>query len=129
MFAWELQNSEVSRLYVIRTREFPVAGFCSLWLVYDEMHINNLAVRPECRRRGLGRALLDYVLKVGVQRGVQRATLEVRRSNRAALALYEEAGFRQAGVRHKYYTAPVEDALILWWQAPGRTTTGRGRVA
>ncbi len=129
MFAWELQNSDVSRLYVIRTAGFPVAGFCSFWLVYDELHINNLAVRPECRRRGLGRALLDRVLEIGVQHGVRRATLEVRRSNRAALALYEQAGFRQAGLRRNYYTGPVEDVLILWWQAPCTTTSGGGDVA
>ncbi len=129
MFAWELQNSAVSRLYVVRTAEFPVAGFCSFWLVYDELHINNLAIRPECRRRGLGRALLDRVLEIGVAQGARRATLEVRRSNRAALALYEQAGFRQAGLRRNYYTGPVEDALILWWQAPCSTTSSRGGVA
>jgi ribosomal-protein-alanine N-acetyltransferase len=129
MFAWELEHSDVSRLYVIRTPTHPVAGFCSFWMIYDELHVNNLAIRPECRGRGLGSALLRHVLELGVERGVRQATLEVRRSNAGAQALYRRMGFREVGVRRAYYTHPVEDALILWWQAPPPTTTGRGGAA
>jgi ribosomal-protein-alanine N-acetyltransferase len=114
--AWyesELQRPEVCFVYVIRTPEAPVAGFCAFWKVHDQIHINNLAIRPEFRRRGLARRLLDAVLDEAAAVGAPNATLEVRRSNLAARHLYERAGFRLAGVRTSYYTNPIEDALIL----------------
>jgi ribosomal-protein-alanine N-acetyltransferase len=114
--AWyeeELTRSDVCAIYVIRVPEASVAGYCALWRVADEIHINNLAVRPDLRRRGLGRRLLAGMLDAAAAAGVRRATLEVRRSNVAAIRLYEQAGFREAGVRRNYYTQPVEDALLL----------------
>lgn len=113
MFVWELENADVTRLYVARAGERLVA-FCSAWLVVDELHINNLAVRPEWRRRGVASALLARVLADAAARGARRATLEVRRSNEAALSLYRRLGFQVAGARAAYYSNPTEDALILW---------------
>jgi ribosomal-protein-alanine N-acetyltransferase len=81
--------------------------------VVDELHINNLAVVPGYRRRGVATALLDHVLDQGARLGAVRATLEVRRSNSAARLLYERLGFAVVGVRHAYYSKPVEDAIIL----------------
>ena len=80
----------------------------------DELHINNLAVAPPYRRRGIGTGLLTHVLNEGAKLGAHRATLEVRRSNDVARHLYERLGFATAGVRRAYYTNPVEDALVLW---------------
>jgi ribosomal-protein-alanine N-acetyltransferase len=114
MFLWEINNSDVSHIHVLKMESAPVAAFCSFWLVFDELHINNLAVRPELRRHGLGSALIEYVLREGARLGARRATLEVRRSNEAARRLYERAGFTQAGTRPGYYRNPDEDALILW---------------
>jgi ribosomal-protein-alanine N-acetyltransferase len=114
MFIWEMQNSGVSYAYVLRTPQWRVAGFCTLWLVLDEVHINNVAVRPECRGLGAGRTLLLYVLKEGAAMGATKATLEVRRTNAAALKLYQGLGFKVGGTRRNYYTSPVEDALVLW---------------
>lgn len=114
MFTWELENWAVSYLYVARTEHFAVAAYCCFWLVFDELHINNLAVRPECRGGGLGNELLVHIMSEGRQLGARRATLEVRRSNDAARRLYERLGFRVAGTRPRYYSSPVEDALILW---------------
>jgi len=114
MFLWELQNVGVSYAYVLRTPEWRVAAFCTIWVVLDEVHINNVAVRPECRGQGVGLALLRFILRLGGRLGARRATLEVRRSNDAALKLYERLGFRVAGARRNYYSNPVEDALILW---------------
>jgi len=82
--------------------------------VLDELHINNLAVMPAHRRAGVATALLSGVLGDGARLGAKRATLEVRHSNVAAQRLYERFGFTVAGVRRKYYTNPVEDALVLW---------------
>lgn len=109
----ELQRPDVCFLYVLRTRDEPVAGFCAFWRMADQIHINNLAIRPALRGRGLGRRLLDGVLAAAGRMGATSATLEVRRSNTAALHLYARAGFRQVGVRRSYYTQPVEDALVL----------------
>jgi ribosomal-protein-alanine N-acetyltransferase len=114
--AWyeaELARPEVCKVFVIRTPDRSVAGFAAFWKVLDEMHINNLAIHPDCRQRGLGRRLLAAVLAAAYGMGVRRATLEVRRSNLAAQRLYAAAGFRVVGVREGYYAEPVEDALVL----------------
>jgi ribosomal-protein-alanine N-acetyltransferase len=114
--AWyesELQRPDVCFVYVIRTDDAPVAGFCAFWKVVDQIHINNLAIHPQYRGRGLGTQLLNAVLATAENMGAPHATLEVRRSNTAARRLYEKAGFATAGVRTSYYTAPIEDALIL----------------
>jgi ribosomal-protein-alanine N-acetyltransferase len=109
----ELKRPEVCFIYVLRTNEQPVAGFCAFWRVAEQFHINNLAIRPELRGRGLGSRLLHAVIAEAGRLGAESATLEVRRSNLAAIRLYEQAGFLQAGVRRNYYSKPVEDALVL----------------
>lgn len=114
MYLAELDNHGVSYCYLATDGVGHAVGFCSFWRVVDELHINNLAVRPEFRRGGVATALLTYVLAEGVRLGARRATLEVRRSNDPARQLYERFGFVVAGVRHAYYTKPVEDALVLW---------------
>src|SRR5690349_15038296 len=81
MYAWELQNRNVCHIYVVRTAECPVAAFCAFWLVFDEIHINNVAVLPEYRGRGMGSAVLRHVLAEARNLGATRATLEVRASN------------------------------------------------
>ena len=114
--AWyeqELERPDVCLIYVIRTPGIAVAGYCAFWRVMDETHINNLAIRPDLRRQGLGRQLLAVVIEAASATGAGRITLEVRRSNDAALHLYQQAGFEVAGVRRLYYTQPVEDALLL----------------
>jgi ribosomal-protein-alanine N-acetyltransferase len=114
MYVAELDKPDVSYCYLARNPDRRVIGFCSFWRVVDELHINNLAVLPPYRRRGVASALLDHVLHEGVRLGAFRATLEVRRSNDAARLLYERMGFAVAGVRRAYYTKPVEDAIVLW---------------
>ena len=100
MFVWEIEHSDVTRIYVARDSDRVVA-FCSAWLVLEELHINNLAVRPEWRGRGVATALLSHVLGEAAARGAARATLEVRRSNDAALRLYRRLGFRIAGTNNE----------------------------
>ena len=118
MYTWELQNRSVCHIFVARTPECAVAGFCAFWLVLDEIHINNVAVRPPLRGVGIGSALLHHVLAEAKQLGARRATLEVRASNESARRLYERLGFYVAATRRNYYTKPVEDALILWRDEP-----------
>jgi ribosomal-protein-alanine N-acetyltransferase len=114
MRARELRESEVARLYVLRVEDGRVAAFCACWVIYDELHVNTIAVDPARRRQGLARSLMDYVCEDAARGGARRATLEVRRSNQAALALYTGLGFEVRAVRPAYYANPEEDALILW---------------
>ena len=109
----ELKRPEVCFIYVMRTAEHPVAAFCAFWLVAEQAHINNLAVLPELRGRGLGTQLLETMTIEAARLGASLLTLEVRRSNQPARRLYERAGFYLDGLRKNYYTNPVEDALIL----------------
>lgn len=109
----ELERPEVCFIYVLRTAESPAAAFCAFWRVADQAHINNLAVRPELRRRGLGSEMLEAVIAEAHRLGAGTLSLEVRRSNIAAQRLYLRAGFREEAVRKSYYTQPVEDALVL----------------
>ncbi|HEY0872971.1 MAG TPA: ribosomal protein S18-alanine N-acetyltransferase [Vicinamibacterales bacterium] len=104
-------SSPASRLYVVRADGPDIVGFCGCWSFDDELHINTVAVRADWRRRGVAYALLKHVL---ADTGAVRATLEVRRSNAAAIALYQKLGFRVKAVRPKYYENPNEDGLILW---------------
>jgi ribosomal-protein-alanine N-acetyltransferase len=114
MYQSELQHDGVSFFSIARSRDGEAIGFCAVWRVVDEIHINNLAVLPAYRRQGIGRALLDRVLSDAAADGATRALLEVRRSNEPARRLYERLGFTVAGVRRGYYSHPVEDALVLW---------------
>lgn len=109
----ELARPDVCKIFVLRTADQPVAGFVAFWRVLDEMHINNVAIDPALRRRGLGRKLLTGALEAAAAMGIRHATLEVRRSNTAAVSLYLGLGFRQVGIRSAYYSSPVEDALVL----------------
>lgn len=113
-FLHEAQGSAVGRLLVLRAPDGRPAGYCALWVVADELHINNLAVAPDWRGRGLGAALLGATLDYGRQRGATRATLEVRAANAVALALYRRFGFVIVARRSAYYDNPIDDALILW---------------
>lgn len=118
---WELEQNPVARLFLLEelvaraeTHARPLLGFCACWIVAGEVHINSLAIAPACRRQGHARRLLREVFRSATQEGAEAATLEVRRSNTAAVALYSSLGFAVEGVRRDYYEQPREDALILW---------------
>ncbi|HJR58085.1 MAG TPA: ribosomal protein S18-alanine N-acetyltransferase [Vicinamibacterales bacterium] len=101
----------VSQVYVARVPDAGIVGFCACWVIEDEIHINTIAVDTAWRRRGVGSGLLKAILE---RTGPRRATLEVRRSNTAALGLYEKLGFEVTAVRAGYYSNPEEDGMILW---------------
>lgn len=89
-----------------------LGAYLSVYHVADELEILNLAVLPGLRRRGLGRRLLGAALQAAPKMGMQKAWLEVRATNLAAIGLYESCGFRRAGRRRGYYTDSGEDALV-----------------
>jgi ribosomal-protein-alanine N-acetyltransferase len=114
MFVLEL--SKPSGVCLAAVVETELAGYlvCSR---YDTVwHVMNVAVDPDRRRRGIAIALITALLE-GIGDDAQ-VTLEVRRSNTGALALYERFGFRSAGVRPRYYADNSEDAVIMWRTAP-----------
>jgi ribosomal-protein-alanine N-acetyltransferase len=110
MFVLEL--SKPSGICLAAVVETELAGYlvCSR---YDTVwHVMNVAVDPDRRRRGIATALIAALLdRIG---GDVQVTLEVRRSNGGAIALYERFGFRSAGVRPRYYADNGEDAVIMW---------------
>lgn len=103
--------------------ERGIRGYCAFQVFAGEMHVLNLAVAPEWRRRGLARFLLGLARDLGTRRGAREAWLEVRAGNHPALALYEGQGFGEAGRRRGYYSRPREDALLL--RAPLGGALGR----
>ncbi|MDI6712663.1 MAG: tRNA (adenosine(37)-N6)-threonylcarbamoyltransferase complex transferase subunit TsaD [Anaerosomatales bacterium] len=91
-----------------------VVGFGGIWVASDGAHLMDLAVSPNRRGCGTGRALLWALAEAAAQRGAERVTLEVAQSNRDALGLYLSSGFDVAGVRRGYYAETGDDALVLW---------------
>ena len=91
----------------------PIAGYIVARETAGELHINNVAVRAEYRRRGIGEALLNRVIEEARRRKANAAFLEVRSANRAAQALYEKSGFRAIARRANYYSEPLEDAVVM----------------
>jgi len=90
-----------------------ILGFIVARIIAADVHVNNVAVRPEFRRSGIAAKLLEAVLEWGRRRQAMRALLEVRGGNTAAQALYQRCGFRVVGRRQHYYRSPVEDALLM----------------
>ncbi|MEG4032098.1 MULTISPECIES: ribosomal protein S18-alanine N-acetyltransferase, partial [unclassified Microcoleus] len=89
-------------------------GLGCLWAILEEAHITILAIHPRFQGQGLGQALLWALLKKANYRQLERATLEVRESNLAAVSLYKKFGFKEAGRRKRYYEDTGEDALVMW---------------
>ena len=108
----ELERSAPDGVLVLESRG-GILAYGAFRMVVDELHVMNLAVRPELRRRGLARFLLGIALARAARAGATRALLEVRAGNTAARALYTQCGFVPLGRREQYYADPPEDALVL----------------
>jgi len=94
-------------------------GYALVWAVADELHMVTLGVLPEHRRRGVGAAILEWILG-SVPASLSRImTLEVREQNEAALALYRRFGFREVAIRPRYYPDTHEDAIVMIKDLPG----------
>ena len=106
--------SEHSVYLVATENNISVIGYVSMRHIIDEGHINNLAVQKSCRSQGIASMLMEALLQEAASRGLVGITLEVRVSNRAAIALYEKYGFVIEGYRKYYYSSPTEDAAIMW---------------
>ncbi len=90
-----------------------IVGFSGIWMLTDEAHITNIAVRREYRGRGLGEYLLLATIDLAQELNASFLTLEVRASNIVAQSLYNKYGFMQMGIRRGYYLDNHEDAIIM----------------
>lgn len=111
-FLYELRDNRFARNLALRT-DGTLGGYACLWVLEEELKINNIALRPDLRGTGLGHVLLRACLEVGLAEGCAEATLEVRPSNLVARRLYERYGFRETGRRAGYYQDTREDAVLM----------------
>ena len=122
-WGWEAYRAELEKpeaVMLVARRNSPdeetgrrLSGYIAARINADELHVNNIGVWPEARRRGVGGALLRSALEVAARCGATQAVLEVRAGNAPALTMYERFGFEAVGERRNYYRDPVEDAKIM----------------
>ena len=116
MFADELKvrHSQCLVARLSTDKKSMIGGYLIFWIVADEAHLHNLAVKKEFRNQGLAYGFMDVMKEISRQAGVRAQTLEVRESNLEAIKLYRKCGFVVKGRRPLYYTDTHEDALIMW---------------
>jgi len=111
-FVQELANNLA--LYLVAKIEEKAVGYVGVWKILNEGHITNVAVHPDYRNKGIGKALVSELLLLCIKDGINSFTLEVRESNLIAQKLYKDLGFEEAGIRKKYYSDNNENAIIMW---------------
>ncbi|WP_345593544.1 ribosomal protein S18-alanine N-acetyltransferase [Paenibacillus vulneris] len=116
-FQNELTNNQFAR-YMVMECDGEIAGYGGMWLIMEEAHVTNVAVRKKYRGQKLGERLMRELQKTASFFGAVRMTLEVRPSNQVAINLYEKLGFYSVGLRRGYYTDNREDAMIMWADLP-----------
>jgi ribosomal-protein-alanine N-acetyltransferase len=116
-FRHELEENIVAR-YLVLEDAGRVVAYGGVWLVIDEAHVTNIAVHPDFRRRGYGERIVRALMRLSSDTCMGMITLEVRRSNAAAQALYHKVGFLDVGYRKRYYDDNREDALIMYAPLP-----------
>jgi ribosomal-protein-alanine N-acetyltransferase len=123
-FRGELQNVGISfPLVALDPESEAVVGYLIYWKIVDDVQVNNVAVHPDYRRRGVAESMFREILAELRREGVKIVTLEVRMSNLAARRLYEKLGFRRFGIRRGYYVNPDEDALVLGLELSGEVVS------
>lgn len=90
-----------------------IVGYASIWMMVDESHLTSIAVRHSHQHQGIGELLLIAIIKLSLEMKAQVVTLEVRASNHSAQALYHKYGFKNVGIRRRYYTDNSEDAVVM----------------
>lgn len=100
--------------YLVALCGNEVVACCGLRNIVGEGEITNVVTRSDVRGKGIAEKLLIELFRQGYEMGVEAFTLEVRKSNFPAIALYEKLGFQTEGIRKNFYEKPIEDALIMW---------------
>ncbi len=111
-FLFEIKANPVSRYLVALINE-RLVGYAGIWCVIDESHVTNICVHPDFRGMDIGRTLFASIFKLSEDLGMSAMTLEVRKSNLVARNLYSSFGFKDVGIRPKYYQDNGEDAIIM----------------
>ncbi|MCK9857009.1 ribosomal protein S18-alanine N-acetyltransferase [Paenibacillus sp. ATY16] len=112
-FKNELTSNMFAR-YMVMEHDGQIIGYGGMWVIVDEAHVTNIAVRADHRGQGLGERLLTELQRTAAFFGANKMTLEVRVSNEIAQGLYRKLGFKPSGIRPAYYSDNNEDALIMW---------------
>ncbi|MCA9917796.1 MAG: ribosomal protein S18-alanine N-acetyltransferase [Anaerolineales bacterium] len=112
LFKHELEQNNIAHYQVLGAAE-RLVGFAGFWLIADEIHVSTIATQPDWRGRGLGDLLLLNLLNEAYTLPANMVTLEVRRSNAVAQALYRKYQFEEVGTRPRYYRDTGEDALLM----------------
>jgi len=99
--------------YFVAEEDGEILGYCGFFFVLDEAEIPNVCVKESARRRGVGRQMMDALIKEAAGLGMYRLLLEVRESNVAARSLYETLGFCEDGIRKNFYEKPTENAVLM----------------
>jgi len=118
MLAAELSGNQFAHFLIAKCLDphsgaLVISGYFCYWIVFEELRLMNLAVLAPFRRGGVASKLVCTAIRAGLERGANRAMLEVRASNQEARALYERLGFRQTATRTRYYVKPEEDAVLM----------------
>ncbi|MED2972189.1 ribosomal protein S18-alanine N-acetyltransferase [Fictibacillus sp. B-59209] len=100
--------------YLLLETDGKIVGYCGVWVIIDDAHITNVAIRPEYRGKKLGEAIMKQAMILAKRYGSARLSLEVRVSNYVAQNLYRKLGFQGGGIRKNYYSDNGEDALVMW---------------
>ena len=111
-FENELNNPDT--FYYVWIEDNEPVGYAGFWKILTDGNITNIAFSQSARGQGRGQKLVSFLKEKAGQMGITTMTLEVRKSNAAAIAVYQKNGFQIAGMRKDYYRKPAEDALIMW---------------
>ncbi|TCO76430.1 ribosomal protein S18-alanine N-acetyltransferase [Marinisporobacter balticus] len=112
-FLAEIEQNKFAR-YMVLELDGSVIGYGGMWNILDEGHITNIAIHPEASGYGYGNMLVKGLIEMAQKEDINRITLEVRVSNKIAQNLYKKYGFKDCGIRPKYYEDNGEDAMIMW---------------
>jgi ribosomal-protein-alanine N-acetyltransferase len=113
--AFEMEITEnLLAKYIVAEVDGKVVGYAGIWLIIDEGHITNIAVKKEYQGQGIGKYLIMGLVDYCKRHSIINMTLEVRKSNIVAQNLYKKFGFKDCGIRPNYYADDHEDAVIMW---------------
>lgn len=111
-FIYELKDNPFAHYAVIEENN-EIIGFCGWWITFEQAQVVNVGVRTNYQRKGYGKMLMDKMVTEAIKAGCENLTLEVRKSNEKAIALYEKYGFINVAVRKGYYQDNHEDAYLM----------------
>lgn len=111
---YDEMNNNLAKYYVAKTQDNEIVGYAGTWHIIDEGHITTIAVKKSHLRQHIGEAIINAIIEDCYKNEIKYLTLEVRVSNKAAIALYTKYGFNSLGTRKGYYQDNNEDALIMW---------------